>query len=109
MSCTASEHHRLPHHIIPTQALTCLLLHPQLPEALPAALHSWQHPGSSFSGEAVAELQAAAAGKQLLQQRLAAWRRSLRSLYYQLRHGGCQAFYVVAQQVRPGSAGRNTE
>jgi hypothetical protein len=75
----------------------------QLPEALPAALHSWQHPGSSFSGEAVAELLAATAGKQLLQQRLAAWRRSLRSLYYQLRHGGCQAFYVVAQQVRGGA------
>jgi hypothetical protein len=45
-------------------------------------------------------MQAGPAGRSMLQQRLLAWRAALRSLYYQLRHGACHAFYLVAQQVR---------
>lgn len=72
----------------------------QLPTALPAALHSWQHPASAIGTDALSELLASPAGRQMMQQRLSSWRAALRSLYYQLRHGSCHAFYVVAQQVR---------
>lgn len=68
-------------------------------ERILASLTSWRYPDARWESDTVAALAAARGTVKLLGQRLGAWQDAFRSLYFALRHGHCNAFYLMTPEV----------
>lgn len=71
-----------------------------LSHQLHLATTTYQFPDTPWDAATAAAVAGNAALRPLANQRLLVWRAALHSLYYSLRHGQCNAFYVVPE-VRP--------